>query len=200
MRTSFVHWLYLGQALASRHPLFFQWVTRERDSKRKRTIFELKIWPGTHSLLSCPRMCILGELSRIYRGRLEYLHGSVGCCKWETLTSSTSFGLEPWQYHACCIMHRISCILYLKRKLFCRHGRCLRLKLNFIKGKLFHHVGNDGIFVVSPGELLHPGYDGFWTRPSRDLTEHPLRLVDGQERAITHCRREKFMDKSEKKR
>ena len=24
-----------GQALASRHPLFFQWVTRERDSKRE---------------------------------------------------------------------------------------------------------------------------------------------------------------------
>ena len=32
MRTSFEHWLYFGQALASRHPLFFQWVTRERES------------------------------------------------------------------------------------------------------------------------------------------------------------------------
>ena len=38
---------------------------------------------------------------------------------------------------------------------------CLRLELNFIKGKLFHYVGSDGIFIVSPGELLHPGYDGF---------------------------------------
>ena len=26
MRTSFVHWLYFRQALASRHPLFFLWV------------------------------------------------------------------------------------------------------------------------------------------------------------------------------
>ena len=76
----------------------------ERD-REKKNYFELKIWPGTHSLLSCPRMCILGELSRIYRGRLEYLHGNVGCCKWTTLTSSTLFGLVPWWYHACCIMH-----------------------------------------------------------------------------------------------
>ena len=99
-----------GQALASRHPLFFQWVTRERDSKRKRTIFELKIWPGTHSLLSCPRMCILGELSRIHRVRLEYLHGSVGCCKWTTLTSSTKFGLALYLGN---IMHVISCTKFV---------------------------------------------------------------------------------------
>ena len=140
MRTSFVHWFYFGHALASRHPLFFQWVTRERQ--REKELFTLKIWPGTHSLLSCPRMCILGELSRIYRGRLEYLHGNVGCCKWTTSTLSTLFGLVPWQYHACChalnLLHPLSrerttehllekenmtLNNHLKRKLFWRHGR-----------------------------------------------------------------------------
>ena len=38
----------------------------ERD-REKKNYFELKIWPGTHSLLSCPRMCILGS----YHGYIE---------------------------------------------------------------------------------------------------------------------------------
>ena len=58
------------------------------------------------------------------------------------------------------------------------------MKLNFIKGQLFHCVGSDGIFVVSPGELLHPGYDGF----EQDQAEiSPNKRVDGLERAIAHC-------------
>ena len=39
MRTSFVHWLYFGQALASRHPLFFQWVIRERHREGEESTF-----------------------------------------------------------------------------------------------------------------------------------------------------------------
>ena len=44
MRTSFVHWLYFGQALASRHPLFFQWVTRERQREKNYFYVEDLTW------------------------------------------------------------------------------------------------------------------------------------------------------------
>ena len=56
----------------------------------------------------------------------------------------------------------ISCMLYhalnllyplFEKKTILEAWPCLRLELNFIKGKLFHYVGSDGVFVVSPGEL-----------------------------------------------
>ena len=39
MRTSFENWLHFGQALASGHPLFFQWVINERQTERERIIY-----------------------------------------------------------------------------------------------------------------------------------------------------------------
>ena len=41
----------------------------------------------------------------------------------------------------------------IEKKTILEAWPCLRLELNFIKGKLFHYVGSDGVFVVSPGEL-----------------------------------------------
>ena len=62
-------------------------------------------------------------------------------------------------------MHAASCTVSLyplfEKNTILEARPCLRLELNFIKGKLFHYVGSDGIFIVSPGELLHPGYDEF---------------------------------------
>ena len=42
----------------------------------------------------------------------------------------------------------------IEKKTILEAWPCLRLELNFIKGKLFHYVGSDEIFIVSPGELV----------------------------------------------
>ena len=50
-------------------------------------------------------------------------------------------------YHALNLLNPL-----FEKKTILEAWPCLRLELNFIKGKLFHFNG-DEIFVVSPGEL-----------------------------------------------
>ena len=103
MHTSFVHWLYVGHALASRHPLFFQWVTRERQ-REKELFLSWRFDLGLTRCWAAPHVH-LGELSRIHRVRLEYLHGSVGCCKWTTSTF-----VDVWFGTLACIKFIVSFI------------------------------------------------------------------------------------------
>ena len=160
MRTSFVRWLYFGQALASRHPLFFQWVTRERQ-REKELFLSWRFDLGLTRCWAAPACASWGS----YHGFIEDV--------WNTF-------METWvvangQHQLCRrylvwylddIMHAISCtkfiVSFIWRERNCTvtwiketQSICKRESnwkenyfggmavftfgiVNFIKGKLFH--------------------------------------------------------------
>ena len=140
MRTSFEHWLYFGQALASRHPLFFQWVTRERQREKELFWVEDLTWDSL--VVELPPHVHLG--------------GAI------TDTSSTS-GIPSWKrgllqmdninFVDVYLVWYLDTIVYIVSFIW---------KESYFEAWPLYEVNyftSDGIFVECPGELLHSGYN-----------------------------------------
>ena len=95
-----------GQALASRHPLFFQWVTRERQREKELFWVEDLTWDSL--VVELPPHVHLG-------GAITDTSKTSGIPSWIPrgllqmdniyFVDEIWFGTVPWQYNACYIMH-----------------------------------------------------------------------------------------------